>query len=87
LGVSCHSVEHVRAAEAEGADYVVFGPVFEPISKTAGLEPRGLQELERTARAVKIPVLALGGVTKSNLAACFAAGAAGVAGISLFQSR
>jgi thiamine-phosphate pyrophosphorylase len=86
LGVSCHSVEHVRAAEAEGADYVVFGPVFEPISKTAGLEPRGLQELERTARAVKIPVLALGGVTKSNLAACFAAGAAGVAGISLFQS-
>jgi len=91
LGVSCHSVEEVRSAEAGGADYVVFGPVFEPISKTAsleslGLKSRGLQELARAADAVKIPVLALGGVTQSNLAACVAAGAAGVAGISLFQS-
>jgi len=86
VGVSCHAVEDVRQAEAEGADYVVFGPVFAPLSKPAGLEPRGLEDLARAAAAVRIPVLALGGVTIANSAACVSAGAAGVAGISLFQN-
>lgn len=85
IGVSCHSVDDVRNAEAEGADYVVFGPVFPPRSKTARVEPRGLEGLARAAAAVKIPVLALGGVTRENSAACVSAGAAGIAGISLFQ--
>jgi thiamine-phosphate pyrophosphorylase len=88
VGVSCHSVEDVRNAEAEGADYVLFGPVFAPLSKPASLEPRGMEGLEglaRAAGAVKIPVLALGGVTRENSAACMSAGAAGVAGISVFQ--
>ncbi len=87
VGVSCHSVEDVCRAEAEGADYVVFGPVFSPLSKPAGLEPKGLDELARAAKAVRIPVLALGGVTRENTAACVAAGAAGIAGISLFESE
>jgi thiamine-phosphate pyrophosphorylase len=86
VGVSCHSLEDVRQAEIEGADYVVFGPVFPPRSKTARAEPRGLEDLRRAAAAVRIPVLALGGVTRENSAACISAGAAGVAGISLFQS-
>jgi thiamine-phosphate pyrophosphorylase len=86
IGVSCHSLEEVRAAEDEGADYVVFGPVFDPISKPPELPARGLKELTRAAGAVKIPVLALGGITNSNAEQCVAAGAAGVAGISLFQS-
>jgi len=86
VGVSCHSVEEVRAAEAEGADYVVFGPVFPPRSKSAGLEPRGLEGLARAAAAVEIPVLALGGVTRENSAACVSAGAAGIAGITIFQN-
>ena len=85
IGVSCHSVEDVRHAEAEGAGYVVFGPVFPPRSKPAGHEPRGLEDLQRAAAAVKIPLLALGGVTRENSDACISAGAAGVAGISLFQ--
>jgi thiamine-phosphate pyrophosphorylase len=87
VGVSCHSVDDVRNAEADGADYVVFGPVFPPLSKQAGLEPKGLDELARAAKVVRIPVLALGGVTRENSAACVAAGAAGIAGISLFQSE
>jgi thiamine-phosphate pyrophosphorylase len=86
VGVSCHSVDDVRQAEVEGADYVVFGPVFAPLSKSSGLEPRGLEGLAGAAAAVRIPVLALGGVTKENCDACVSAGAAGVAAISMFQS-
>ena len=86
IGVSCHSAEDVRQAEAEEADYALFGPVFSPISKSSDLEPRGLEGLARAARPVRIPVLALGGITNENRAACVSAGAAGIAGISLFQS-
>jgi thiamine-phosphate pyrophosphorylase len=85
IGVSCHSLEDVIRAEGEGADYVLFGPVFAPLSKTSDLAPRGVEELERVTAAVKIPVLALGGITSENAAACVAAGAAGVAGISMFR--
>jgi thiamine-phosphate diphosphorylase len=86
IGVSCHHIEEVRAAEREGADYVVFGPVFAPISKTSDLSPRGMDALSAAARAVKIPVLALGGITRTNAPECLKAGAAGIAAISLFDT-
>ncbi len=86
IGVSCHTLDEVRAAEREGADYVFFGPVFAPISKASDLNPRGLGALGEAARSVKIPVLALGGITFENAEACMDAGAAGIAAISLFES-
>ncbi len=83
FGVSCHTVDEAEAAEQGGASYIFFGPVFTPLSKPSPLEARGLDGLAEAVRKVKIPVLALGGITRENALACIAAGAAGVAGISL----
>lgn len=84
IAVSCHGAEDVRRAEAEGADFVVMGPIFETPSKAAYGEPIGLRPLHEAAHSVAIPVLALGGVTEVNAAACRRTGAAGIAGIRLY---
>jgi len=86
IGVSCHTLDEVRAAQDQGADYAVFGPVFAPRSKATVLEPRGIEGLLQAVRAVRIPVLALGGITAANAQDCIQAGAAGVAAIFLYQS-
>ncbi len=84
LGRSTHRLEEVEAALREGADYVTFGPVYATPSKENYGPPRGLDELVKAAR-LPIPVYALGGVTLSRFGEVAAAGAAGVAGIRLFQ--
>ena len=87
IGVSCHSAQEIESAEAHGADFGVFGPVF---GKAGGGQATGIGGLEiacRHRRAAKpsMPVLALGGVDSANAEECIRAGAAGVAGIRIFQ--
>ena len=79
LGVSTHSVEEARRAAAEGADFIVFGPVFTTPSKVAYGPPQGLQHLTAVVRAVHIPVIAIGGIDHTNLSQVVQAGAYGVA--------
>lgn len=83
IGVSCHDMEEVRAAEREGADFAVYGPVFPSVTKS--LTPIGIDAFREAAASVRMPVYALGGVTRENASACIAAGASGIAGISLFN--
>jgi thiamine-phosphate pyrophosphorylase len=85
IGVSCHSIDELRSAEGDGADFVVYGPVFDPLSKERVQPAVGIDGLHMACAAVKMPVYALGGITEENAAACVAAGAAGIAGITLFQ--
>ena len=86
IGASTHSLAEARAAQAAGADFVVFGPIFDTESKRAFGEPQGLDKLrEVTSELGEFPVLAIGGITRENFAACVDAGASGIAGISLFE--
>ena len=85
FAVSTHEVDEVRRAEREGADFVVFGPVFPTSSKPGLLRIPGLEGLRAACGAVSMPVAALGGISPERVDSCAWAGAWAVAGISLFQ--
>jgi thiamine-phosphate pyrophosphorylase len=87
IGVSTHNLEEAKRAEAEGATFVVTGPVFPPHSKPLWGPPMGIAELERICLTLSIPVFALGGITRRNYREVMAAGANGLAGIALFAEN
>ncbi len=89
IAVSTHSAAEVALAESHGADFAVFGPVFE---KSGIPHPTGLEQLAAVCRRAqaaspRMPVLAVGGITLENAAQCVAAGADGIAAIRLFQEN
>jgi thiamine-phosphate pyrophosphorylase len=86
VGVSCHSLAETLSAESAGADYVLLGPIFATASKLPYGPPLGLAKLREIAAQVKVPILALGGITVDRVRCCLEAGATGIAGISVFQN-
>lgn len=86
IGVSTHSMDEARVASAAGADFVVFGPVFETSAKRAYGPPQGLGKLREVTRELgEFPVVAIGGITLANVDECFHAGASGVAAIGMLN--
>jgi len=93
IAVSCHSMADVRSAAGQGANLVVFAPIFEKVltpREPGGVTAQrqsgiGCKMLHQACSTTDKPVLALGGVTLDNAADCMRAGAAGIAGIRLFQ--
>lgn len=82
VGASVHSVARAKRAAREGADFLLFGPVFYTASKAQYGEPQGLDQLEKVVEAVSVPVIGVGGITPQRTKSCMKNGAAGVAGIS-----
>ena len=82
LGVSAGSAEEARKAVADGADYIGASPVFSTPTKLDAPPPLGIEGLRMMTRAMKVPVVAIGGINSTNAAAMIEAGAAGVAVVS-----
>jgi thiamine-phosphate pyrophosphorylase len=86
IGASTHSLAEAHAARSGGADFVVFGPVFETESKRAFGEPQGLNRLREVVDdSDGVPVIAIGGISIEHVGECFAVGAKGIAAIRLLN--
>ena len=87
VGKSTHSLKQALSADADGADYLIFGPVFEtPMKKRYG-PPMGLDKLDEVCRSTSVPVYAIGGITPQNTRRCLEHGAYGVAAMSVFYTE
>jgi thiamine-phosphate pyrophosphorylase len=86
IGASVHSLEEAVDAELKGADWVTFGPVYDTPSKRPYGAPQGLDRLAVVTRGLRIPVVAIGGITPERVKDVRAAGARGVAAISAILS-
>jgi len=82
IGVSAHSIEEAKKAEAEGADFVTLGPVFETPSKIRYGHPLGPELLREARGKISIPVFAIGGIKKERVGSVLESGASGIALIS-----
>lgn len=81
IGVSTHSLHEAFAAEQAGADYIGFGPIFHTLTKDAGA-PVGLEALRDIKKNIRIPVVAIGGISLVNLESVLETGAEAVAVVS-----
>ncbi|OLE55075.1 MAG: thiamine-phosphate diphosphorylase [Acidobacteria bacterium 13_1_20CM_3_53_8] len=87
IGVSTHSLNEAQEARDNGADFAVFGPVFDTPSKRTYGEPLGLDKLREAAQSLrKFPLVAIGGITLENLDSTLRAGTKGIAAIRLFNN-
>ena len=82
VGVSASTVEEALQAQADGADYVSASPVFSTPTKPDAAPPTGLEGLRAFVEALRVPVVAIGGINEGNVGEVIKAGAAGVAVIS-----
>ncbi len=82
LGKSVHSLSEAERAEAEGVDYLLLGPIFDPLSKRSDRLPLGCSTLQEAVQTLSIPVIAIGGIDESKLEEVFKTGAGGAAGIT-----
>ena len=82
IGISTHDAEQAKEAEAAGADYIGFGPMFATTTKETGYGARGLDMLAQVRDAVKLPIVAIGGITENNVGRVWQSGADSAAVIS-----
>lgn len=82
IGYSAHGLNEALQAQADGADFITFGPVYHTPSKAPYGEPVGVAAMQTACRALAIPLFALGGVKEAAVPELMAAGARGVALIS-----
>jgi thiamine-phosphate pyrophosphorylase len=74
IGISTHSMKQAVDAQRAGADYIGFGPIFKTTTKDAG-KPKGIKSLIEIKKHIKIPVVAIGGITIDNVSEVFKSGA------------
>lgn len=86
IGASTHSLDEALEAEARGADFITFGPVYETPSKLKYGKPVGIKALKDVTKRIKIPVFAIGGINKKNIPEVMDAGAYGIALISVIMA-
>lgn len=82
IGISTHDLAQARGAESAGADYIGFGPMFGTNTKQTGYSARGLDGLREIRAAVKLPIVAIGGINENNIAQVWQTGADAAAIIS-----
>ncbi len=85
LGKSVHTLLEAERAQAEGVDYLLLGPIFDPLSKPSNRLPLGCPTLQEAVQTLFIPVIAIGGIDESNSEEVFETGAGGAAGITWVQ--
>ena len=82
IGVSTHSLDEAKAAEAGGADFITYGPIFETPSKANHGSPVGIDAIKYIKSGVGIPIYALGGIKSGVIGQILASGAYGISMIS-----